>query len=461
MRLPGTGPAEDRWTPSALAAVIAFAVGQAVFVANGALAPTALAWVTVAVVAALAALALPAFPRVETRLGTVLVVVLVAALAWQFSQLFLSLPAVTLRYKPGWHFPYFQRLSFAAIAAGALVAPQGRARQVFILAALAAFFVTGAWILSETNPTIDVLIFQRDSAAALARFDNPYALTFPNPYGHTKFYGPGVVENGRLMFGYPYPPLSLLLTTAAQLVAGDVRFAQLLAVTLTGGLLAFLRPGPLGPLAAAIYLFTPRTFFVLEQSWTEPLVVFGLTLVVFIAVHRPRWLGWALGFFFALKQYTVLAAPLVLLLVQPLSLATLRPLAFRAAAVVAAIWVPFFALNPRAFLHSVVTLQFNQPFRTDALSYLAWAAQPEGTPPVGAWVAFAAALLMIAAVLLRAPRTPAGFALGVTAVFLVFFALNKQAFCNYYYFVIGGACLALAAAAPREPVPATAPQSAA
>ena len=50
----------------------------------------------------------------------------------------------------------------------------------------------------------------------------------------------------------------------------------------------------------------------------------------------------------------------------------------------------------------------------------------------------------------RAARTPAGFALGVAALFLAFFVLNKQAFANYYLFVIGALCTAVAAAEPAE-----------
>ncbi len=38
-------------------------------------------------------------------------------------------------------------------------------------------------------------------------------------------------------------------------------------------------------------------------------------------------------------------------------------------------------------------------------------------------------------------------------VLLVFFAFNKQAFCNYYYFVIGALCTALAASSSVERLP--------
>jgi hypothetical protein len=52
-----------------------------------------------------------------------------------------------------------------------------------------------------------------------------------------------------------------------------------------------------------------------------------------------------------------------------------------------------------------------------------------------------AALLALA----RCPRTPAGWALAVAFVYLVFFAFNKQAFCNYYFFPLAALCAAIAA----------------
>ena len=60
-------------------------------------------------------------------------------------------------------------------------------------------------------------------------------------------------------------------------------------------------------------------------------------------------------------------------------------------------------------------------------------------------MAFAVAAVVMVLALWRAARTPAGFALGVAALFLVFFVLNKQAFANYYFFVIGALCVAVAA----------------
>jgi hypothetical protein len=52
----------------------------------------------------------------------------------------------------------------------------------------------------------------------------------------------------------------------------------------------------------------------------------------------------------------------------------------------------------------------------------------------------------------RLPRTPAGFAMANALTFMGFFAFNKQAFCNYYFFVIGTVCASLAAWLPPNAV---------
>jgi len=119
--------------------------------------------------------------------------------------------------------------------------------------------------------------------------------------------------------------------------------------------------------------------------------------------------------------------------------------------VAAAVTVPFFLWNPSAFVNSVVTLQFRQPFRRDALSFLAaWTVI--GLPQPSVTIAFGMAGLVSALAVWRLPRTAAGFSAALAATLLAFFAFNKQAFCNYYFFVIGALCVTLAACtgSPQE-----------
>ena len=300
---------------------------------------------------------------------------------------------------------------------------------------------------------IDVLMFQARGAEALWHGHNPYSFRYPNVYPpNTPFYGEGVVDaSGHwLTYGFPYPPLSLLMSTLGWIV-GDVRIAHALAAAATAGLMFAARPGRISALAAALFILTPLSVFVPSQSWTEPLLALNFSLVMFCACRAEKsrlLLPLALGLFLATKQYAVLSLPAVILLVgKGNQRRELGRLILIAGLVAGGITLPFLLWNPHAFIRSVVLMQTIQPFRPDAISYLAWIYHGDGQYPPPIWIPFAAMLAATALVLWRCPRTPAGYAAGVTLIDLTFFAFNKQAFPNYYYFVIVTACWALAATA--------------
>jgi len=62
------------------------------------------------------------------------------------------------------------------------------------------------------------------------------------------------------------------------------------------------------------------------------------------------------------------------------------------------------------------------------------------------WLAFVAATVGAALAVWRGAHSPTGFAAGAALILFGFFAFNKQAFCNYYFLVIGACALGLAAA---------------
>jgi hypothetical protein len=274
-------------------------------------------------------------------------------------------------------------------------------------------------------------------------------MTFPDIYGNSPFYGEGVSVNGRVMSGIPYFPLSLLMVLPGHL-AGDVRYALVAASALAALLLMYARPSPMARLMAAVYLFHPRSFFVVEQAWTDPQVVLGLAAVVFVATRFPKALPYVFGLFLASKQYLVFAVPAgVLLLEQKPSRKELIRFFGIAFGVGALVTVPFFLWNPGAFWFSVVKLQTIQPFRTESMSFLAWWVQQGHDKPSTMW-AFLLATGAVGLGVWRLPRGPASFAATVTLSLVLFFAFNKQAFCNYYAFCIGAAAIAAGASRSNE-----------
>jgi hypothetical protein len=385
--------------------------------------------------------------RIDAR---VVLLLGIAGLLANLAQLYTKPPILVDSLHPKAAAAFSWRLAALSVVAGAaLIRSSARSMRLLQIGALvAAHFALGMWTIHNSpNPAIDVHVFQRDAITALRHGTNPYGLTYPNIYDDVAFYGPGLAVRGRLRFGYPYFPLSLLLAMPGQLLAGDHRYAQLVALELAAVLMAFTRPNGFGAIAAVLFLTTPRIFFVLEQSWTEPFVVFGLAALVYVAVRNPRVVPWLFGVFVGLKQYLVLAIPSALLLMRDRR--KIGAWLIRAAIVGAASMLPFILWNPRAFWKSVVVLQFHQPFRLDALSYLAWWTAG-GHPPPSAAVSFVAASIAIAISLWRLPRTPAGFASAVALTLFLFFAFNKQAFCNYYFAVIGAFAVALAACVRPE-----------
>ena len=324
-------------------------------------------------------------------------------------------------------------------------------RKWLVLPLLALHLALGIWIVrSQPEPKIDVFVFQQEASRELAAGGNPYRLAMPDIYDEeesAKLYAPGWFEEGRLRFGFPYPPLSLLLAFPGFLLGGDCRLAQVVATTLAGALIAFVVPGRMGTLAAALFLFTPRGFFVLENSWTEPFPILLFASFLWAAVRAPtdRADGrpWLLGLLFAVKQYLIVIAPLLPLL-APWSLPTRRlpRLALLALGIAAAITAPFILWDPIAFYNSVVAVHLAQPYRPDSLTYLALLAEATARnlailPPL-------AALGAIALALRRGPRTPAGFSVASALTLLVFFSCSKQAHANYYYLGIGVLSVALA-----------------
>jgi hypothetical protein len=163
-----------------------------------------------------------------------------------------------------------------------------------------------------------------------------------------------------------------------------------------------------------------------------------------------------LGLFLAWKQYSIFLLPLVVILLpRPFRWRTYARCVLPALGLAAALTLPFFLWNPAAFWRSVVWLQTVQPFRTEALDFPAWWVA-QGHPPFDVIpLVLGATALATALVLLGRRHGIAAFAAAATFVYAVFFAFNKQSFCNYHWFVVGLAAVGIATSSSESPWDAT------
>ncbi len=416
-------------------AAAAFMVGVAIHLNNGFYTLPGLCLVTGAIVLCAAVTLLPPVAAVESLPPHVVTGLIAAAVLIETVLLWRATPVAR------WGLACVGVLSFLQVFR------LRRFRLPLFAVTLAVFcFVAAAVFLTVAkNPLIDVFVFQQRAARGLLRGLNPYEPRFPNIYGpDTPFYGPGVLDaENRLTVGLPYPPLSLLMALPGYVLGGDCRYADIAAVAASALLMMLVGAGRWTGLTAALFLLTPGVFLIIQSMYTDTLFVLTFSLVMICALRWRRGLPFALGLFVGTKQYSVLSVPLIVLLLEPgegwMDAARLTTKAFLIAGVVT---LPFVLWDPYAFWRSVVQFQFMQPLRMDALSHLVWMHARLPRFPFLLWTPFIALVPTTALVLWRCGRSPAQFAGAVTLVHLVFFAFNKQAFANYYYFVIATACWA-------------------
>jgi hypothetical protein len=129
-----------------------------------------------------------------------------------------------------------------------------------------------------------------------------------------------------------------------------------------------------------------------------------------------------------------------------------RPLVLAGALVAPVLSLLVILPDIEGFLRSNLVFPVEVPLRTDVLSYPAMLVNELGVGGTRFAVVLGSGLaaLVIAAMLARAPRTPAGFAAASAAAFLAFYAFNKYAALNYYFFVIAALCCAVAAAVESD-----------
>ena len=341
--------------------------------------------------------------------------------------------------------------AFAVLAYRIAWSDAPRPRAFVALGALQASVL--AWSIATVRVRIDVAEYLRGGAAALLQGRNPYAITVPDVYGPAEsalYYGPGVVQDGRVVYGFPYFPAPLLLDLPGHLL-GDVRIVHLVALLVTAGIAWRTSSDRTGRMLAVVLLAAPTSVFVMLAHWVEPVMSMLLALAVLAMLAGARWVALPLGLLLSSKQYLVVSLPALWLVARS---AGWRAVA--AACGLAAVLVAGFLLwDVEAFVRSVVLFQLRQPYRDDAVSLLPLITEVTG--PLPSWLLgvppLLAGLALSCLLALRLRPGATGFLLTLSLPLLLTVLVAKQAFTNYYWFI--GAALALAATVwpvddPRE-----------
>jgi hypothetical protein len=438
-------------------AVSAIALGRALQINLGFYNEVALWWLTVAFISSAVGIVLHRTASSVSRGSAVVVsALLVAGITWQFYQLYTTRPGLYLRDDASLAVFRSGLVAQAVCIACGVVSIQPL-RRFWFPGLLAATLFLGVWMIRATpDPYIDVVEVHKEAIEALIHHRDPYRISFANIYDGAesqKFYNPEAVIGGRLAQAYPYPPPSLLLAAPGHVLFGDYRYSELVLLIAAAALIGFTYGTLPAMLAASVLLTTPRIWFVIEEGWTEPIGIFLLVLTVVLMRRMPIVGGWVAGIFAMTKQYLGVSA------IAFVRLIFFRPkqwpwVAFGVVFAAAAVTLPFALWHPNAFMRNVIWLQTREPFRVDSLSYLAWAAQHGMGRGSFVWAIGAGS---VAAILTAATtrNTPEGFAASIAFTTFAFFAFGSKAFCNYYFFVIGALCCAIAAiphtAATKKP----------
>ena len=189
----------------------------------------------------------------------------------------------------------------------------------------------------------------------------------PNIYGAGAGYGPDSVQGGRLVTGYPYSPLSLLLALPAYVALGDYRYTNVLAIA-ASGLLILRRRTPISLAAGVLLLFNPRILFFFEQGWNDALVVLALTFMLLFFQSPTLARGAAFGVLLAIKQYTLIYATLLPLLRERRSRKSLGTVAVMAVLTAALLYSFPTILDLKAAWRSMYGLHLGIEPRIDSLS---------------------------------------------------------------------------------------------
>jgi hypothetical protein len=199
-------------------------------------------------------------------------------------------------------------------------------------------------IYGSPNPTIDTFVILKEAPQKLLQGLNPYASMYSKVY---KDIEPNY---------FSYLPISILYFLPFVFFLNDPRYGLVVAMIGTYFIINKLQKNnsPQKYLYSSLFLFAPRSFYMLEHAYLDTLIFFLFILGLFLHKKSKNVLfSLVMSSFFLLKQNIIILLPLF---IKKIFHSRTTVFFFLAPFLTIAF---FFLWNPNAFIKNVVTI--NQP----------------------------------------------------------------------------------------------------
>lgn len=275
-------------------------------------------------------------------------------------------------------------------------------------------------IWGSPNPKIDVFDFTKIGARDFLKGINPYSNTY------TPIYKDVTADY------YAYPPGTLFFTLPSVFLFNDPRYTYVAADIIVTLILFNIVKNKKNKLVyPLLFLYNPMALTVLEQSWTEPLLIALIILSIWSLLKEKKILSSIIfGLILGTKQYIILLLPLFIKLFPKLKEKISHVLILFL--VFSLVILPFYLWNQTDFLHDTLYF-FGESPRYWSLSFTSLFHQLGFNFNSYLYMGLVACIIL--PFYLQKHFSVNRFLYASAFVLLTFFVFNKEAALNYYYIV--------------------------
>lgn len=175
---------------------------------------------------------------------------------------------------------------------------------VFLFVVLFYAFLSVWTITNSPKPVIDAFYNMKEAGLLVISGGNPYSHMYTQVYK-------GIISNY-----FTYLPFSFIFTLPFTLLTGDPRYSIIFANIACAVLFSRLAKSnnkKMTYLFITVFLFLPRSFYMLEHMYIDPLIFFFFILsIYFLVQNKTKSFLLSLALFFSFKQNLLLLFPLYL-----------------------------------------------------------------------------------------------------------------------------------------------------